>query len=135
MEFIYRGVRHTNGRTVVTVDGAPLPFDGRHSPTGLEWGYQGSGPAELARAILTHHNRGEPVAPTVYQHFKAIGPATWKADRWTIATSDIDDALRAIRSTWAIDCVLCADTGRREVRGHWSPCRCRRARATRSSTR
>ena len=30
-----------------------LPFIGRHSPDGFEWGYGGSGPAELALAILT----------------------------------------------------------------------------------
>jgi len=44
----------------------------RHSPSGFEWGYNGSGPAELARAILMRvfpedrHVR----APHVYQAFK-----------------------------------------------------------------
>ena len=30
----------------------PLPHHVKHSPTGFTWGYQGSGPAELARCIL-----------------------------------------------------------------------------------
>lgn len=30
----------------------PLPHHVRHSPTGFEWGYHGSGPAELARCLL-----------------------------------------------------------------------------------
>ena len=28
-----------------------------HSPTGFEWGYGGSGPAQLAVAMLAHHFR------------------------------------------------------------------------------
>jgi len=44
---------------IVTVDGKPLPlYYGRkksgvsHSPTGFAWGYGGSGPHQLAYAIL-----------------------------------------------------------------------------------
>ena len=54
----YEGQRLPNGHATVLADGQPLPFDGHHSPTGLEWGYTGSGPAELARALLTHHLDG-----------------------------------------------------------------------------
>lgn len=32
----------------------------RHSPDGFEWGYEGSGPAELARCILIDHFRAYP---------------------------------------------------------------------------
>lgn len=31
---------------------ASVPHAARHSPTGIEWGYGGSGPADLARSIL-----------------------------------------------------------------------------------
>ena len=51
---IIRGER-CDGRTRVTLDGDPLPWGVEvvpHSPTGLEWGYHGSGPAQLALAIL-----------------------------------------------------------------------------------
>ncbi len=46
-------------RDALGVDGGMLlclpplqPGEVRHSPTGFEWGYDGSGPSELARAIL-----------------------------------------------------------------------------------
>ncbi len=46
--------------TVIVVEGErdglsgsyPLPHEVRHSPDGFNWGYGGSGPAELARCIL-----------------------------------------------------------------------------------
>jgi Family of unknown function (DUF6166) len=59
----------------------------RHSPTGFEWGYSGSGPAELARCILIDyldlHEEAEQddpfwnVPPVSYQDFKQrfIAPA------------------------------------------------------------
>lgn len=41
-----------------------------HSPTGLEYGYGGSGPADLARSIMGHHlGRSDP-QPATYQDFK-----------------------------------------------------------------
>lgn len=46
----------TNTKFVVIDDEAvtitPLRHYVRHSPTGMEWGYGGSGPADLARSIL-----------------------------------------------------------------------------------
>ncbi len=40
-----------------------------HSPTGLEWGYGGSGPAQLALAILADAI-GDREAQRLYQDFK-----------------------------------------------------------------
>jgi len=40
-----------------------------HSPTGFEWGYQGSGPAQLALAILADA-LGDEDALRLYQEFK-----------------------------------------------------------------
>jgi hypothetical protein len=42
----------------------------RHSPTGIEWGYRGSGPADLALSILTRFADAE-TAQALYQRFKA----------------------------------------------------------------
>lgn len=42
----------------------------RHSPTGIEWGYGGSGPADCARSILIHF-AGTELADRLYQRFKA----------------------------------------------------------------
>lgn len=42
----------------------------RHSPTGYEWGYGGSGPAELALNILLAVTGDEALAARLYQEFK-----------------------------------------------------------------
>lgn len=66
------------GRRVVLVDGNVLHLaelgrdEARHSPDGFEWGYGGSGPAELARAILVTVLQGDRAVrtPACYQRFK-----------------------------------------------------------------
>ena len=61
-----------SGAVNVTVNGAPLDLRlgvRGHSPTGFEWGYLGSGPAQLALAICCHLV-GEERAQAVYQRFK-----------------------------------------------------------------
>lgn len=42
-----------------------------HSPTGLEWGYGGSGPAQLAYCLLRECGLTKPQANKLYQQFKA----------------------------------------------------------------
>ena len=41
-----------------------------HSPDGFSWGYGGSGPAQLALAILLAFNLSKQTAQTLYQSFK-----------------------------------------------------------------
>lgn len=62
MSVIYRGKRTEDGVKVemVNVTGGkkavkPLRHVNYHSPDGFEWGYPGSGPADLALSILAHH--------------------------------------------------------------------------------
>lgn len=72
-------VEHEDGGTY------PLPHIVRHSPTGFEMGYCGSGPADLALSILVHYfqqfgrSRAEAIrlAEPLYQEFKLqfIAPA------------------------------------------------------------
>ena len=55
---VYTGL--AGGRVSVVVDGISWPLDPRydlqnHSPTGFAWGYAGSGPSQLALAILADH--------------------------------------------------------------------------------
>lgn len=47
----------------------PLTHRVQHSPTGMEWGYNGSGPADLARSILWELIGEEPET-ALYQKFK-----------------------------------------------------------------
>ena len=42
----------------------------RHSPTGIEWGYRGSGPADLALSVLTALTDRQ-AAEALYHAFKA----------------------------------------------------------------
>lgn len=48
-----------------------------HSPTGFEWGYGGSGPAQLALALLLDATGDEEIARRYYQDFKWQVVARW----------------------------------------------------------
>ena len=74
MKIAYRGRRSHPKNIVEVVCTDDLIFDlphlVRHSPTGFEWGYAGSGPAELARCILLDVLGTEsPLAELLYQKF------------------------------------------------------------------
>jgi len=100
---IYQGCR--KGQNTVRVDGPPLDprLDLRkHSPTGFEWGYGGSGPAQLALAILTDHLGDDEQALNLYQRFKWQVIAELPYKRWTLTSEEIDRAIQAIRQEdWA----------------------------------
>lgn len=104
----YKGERLPHEPTRVTVDGKPLDprLDlRRHSPTGLEWGYSGSGPAQLSLAILAHHfgeppRKEEPRTPSraelLYQGFKSAVVAQWDGDVWTITSDEIEAVVQRL---------------------------------------
>lgn len=64
-----------------------------HSPDGFEWGYGGSGPAQLTLAILLDALPGnsQPLAERFYQKFKADIVAKWKAPGWSITQEHIQE--------------------------------------------
>lgn len=69
---VYTAVREENGNTITVSDEKgtrPLKHIVYHSPTGMEWGYGGSGPSDLARSILADF-AGIKVADMFYQQFK-----------------------------------------------------------------
>jgi Family of unknown function (DUF6166) len=89
MRCLYRGVRTESG-CLVYADEQPL--DPRldlwsHSPTGFEWGYGGSGPAQLALALLAHHLQDDARAVSLHQHFKRDFVAGLPHEDWFV-TSD-----------------------------------------------
>lgn len=93
--------RRTKMGPVVTVDGETLDFrlDLRnHSPTGFDWGYCGSGPAQLALAILVHHCDTENEALELYQRFKWGVIAGLPRIGWSLNTMQIDEAVEHIRA-------------------------------------
>lgn len=52
-----------------------------HSPDGFRWGYGGSGPAQLALAILADATGDDSIACAVYQDFKFAVIAKLDGDR------------------------------------------------------
>ena len=101
----YVGSRREGITAVVVVDnetgrGRLLDPGSRHvnhSPTGFEWGYTGSGPAQLAFAILLDYFNAPGQAMLLYQDFKHHVIATLNADEWTLTADEIEQHLARIR--------------------------------------
>lgn len=91
---------------VVTPDGNELELahDLYHSPDGFEWGYHGSGPADLARSILKDR-LGH--VPRCYQQFKNEVVAKLPPDRFMLGADVVDawlaEQTRADRQPWDAD--------------------------------
>ena len=96
----YIGVPHREsvaGQPVVTVcDGQkcqslPLRLDLlNHSPTGFSWSYGGSGPAQLALALLADALADDDRAVRLHQDFKFKVVACWpEGQRWWITAEQI----------------------------------------------
>ena len=59
------------------------------SPSGFSWGFSGSGPSQLAIAMLAHAF-GDEFAFEHYQQFKREVVSELPEDGWTLTTSDLD---------------------------------------------
>ena len=76
MKIVIEGVRTDKGCSL-KVNGVPLKHQVKHSPTGMEWGYGGSGPADTARSILMAVVVGKEIDEWMYQTFKWDFVAKW----------------------------------------------------------
>lgn len=100
----YTGKRiHELGALPVYKDGGPLPAGPsqavwNHSPDGFQWGYGGSGPAQLALALLLDATCEE-TARRHYQMFKWRVVATWK-ESWSITTQEIADWINKLEEEY-----------------------------------
>lgn len=104
---VYRGMRNpdllnTAGEVVVTVNEQLLPLAPslkicKHSPGGFNWGYGGSGPAQLALAILLDYLGDKAKAFHLHQEFKwkIIAPLPAEKD-WELTGDQIDTIVREI---------------------------------------
>lgn len=102
----YQGsrVREAPGGLAVTKDGQRLsPARSQklynHSPNGFNWGYGGSGPAQMALALLLEET-GKEEALASYQAFK------WEVvaglpDDWTLTSEDIQRWLNSKRAAYS----------------------------------
>ena len=74
-----------------------------HSPTGFEWGYYGSGPSQLAYAIVRHmfgkmyqtQEKAQEKAQEMYMAFKRDIIAKIKTERWEMQEIDFHAWLMA----------------------------------------
>ena len=64
-----------------------------HSPDGFNWGYEGSGPAQLALALLLDATGDTNIALSYHQSFKRDVVAKW-GKRWHITDKDIKTWLK-----------------------------------------
>lgn len=71
-----------------------------HSPDGFAWGYLGSGPAQLALALLLDALGEKERAVGLYQDFKSGVVAGWGQD-WTITDEEIGAVCRELESKYA----------------------------------
>lgn len=71
-----------------------LPHVVRHSPTGFEYGYGGSGPADLALSILTAC-LGPETADRLYHDFKWHTVAKQHERAWTITVGAVREWAKA----------------------------------------
>jgi hypothetical protein len=76
-----------------------------HSPNGFEWGYCGSGPAQLALAILADHLANDEQALDFYQRFKWAVIAELPKRGWTLTSAQVEESLQILnsRSPQALD--------------------------------
>lgn len=102
---LFKGSRNTDQNSVTVEDnGVARPLDPRfdlrnHSPDGFEWGYGGSGPAQLALAILSEMYSDE-TAQTYYQYFKEEMIAGLGQQSFTITEDMVDEWLGSFQRKW-----------------------------------
>lgn len=85
------------GANVWIIDGdgnsraLPMRTDlSNHSPTGFEWGFGGSGPAQLALALLADAAGDDAIALRMHQRFKfAVIGRLARDKRWRLTQEEI----------------------------------------------
>lgn len=101
---IYRGYPNRPALLSVTVqtdNGPELALNPRydlrnHSPDGFAWGYGGSGPSQLALALLADVLANDAEALKLYQDFKWTTVALFPGDgAWELSEASIRNAIRA----------------------------------------
>lgn len=95
----YTGTRNVNKEAQVRIYDEhgkewPLPIEpslklANHSPAGFEWGYGGSGPAQLALAILLDYTGDKDLARRLHQDFKRDMIALLPHDEWVLSGVEI----------------------------------------------
>jgi hypothetical protein len=72
----------------------PCNYIRNHSPAGFQWGYGGSGPAQLALALCVDALGVPVVAEAIYQTFKWVWVAHVVADKWELTHVELMGFIR-----------------------------------------
>src|SRR5439155_3599245 len=91
----------------VTVNGRPLNprLDlWNHSPSGFEWGYGGSGPAQLALGLLADHLGNDRDAVNLHQDFKRTVVADLPYHAWRLTSQQIQYAVESLKANSSASC-------------------------------
>lgn len=112
----YSGKREDGKAIVLVTVKEPMAFGGRqhmrtrelkpdkslkvrnHSPSGFEWAYQGSGPAQLALTLLldAFPERGADWAADLHQAFKRKVVSNLPQEGWTLTLEQIQEAVQQL---------------------------------------
>jgi len=88
-QLVWKEVPQSDGRIgQVPLDPSPSQKLYNHSPDGFQWGYGGSGPAQLALALLLDVTGDGKLSVQLHQHFKRDFVATW-GESWLIDADQI----------------------------------------------
>ncbi len=88
-QLVWKEVRQSDGRRgQVAFDPGPSQKLFNHSPDGFQWGYGGSGPAQLALALLLDATNNPELSVRLHQAFKRHFVAAW-GEKWQIRRDDI----------------------------------------------
>jgi len=93
----YTGFRLRNGTCRIVRNGRKLRLRldlTNHSPTGFEWGYGGSGPAQSALAILADYLHDDVRAIDLHQKFKRDVIAMLPHGDWSITEKFLETWLK-----------------------------------------
>lgn len=94
----YQG-RRVPGKCIVTVHPTGHMIKARldlvnHSPTGFEWSYEGSGPTQLALAVLADYfGDKDALAVDLHQAFKRDVVSKFPKEGWTLTAAEIENWL------------------------------------------
>jgi hypothetical protein len=93
---VYVGIRNDFDTVrVFVINGStktPLVHYVRHSPDGFNWGYEGSGPTDLAECILADTVGKEMLLrPEIYQQFKRDIISPIVEDEWCLPQEVVKD--------------------------------------------
>ncbi|MFX1709046.1 DUF6166 domain-containing protein [Chitinophaga sp. CC14] len=98
-KYVIKGLYSDEDSNRLFVDDNPIPLEPslkvwNKSPTGFNWGYGGSGPAQSALAICLHLFKSKEIALAVFQDFKFKFVANWPQEQSFEETIDLTEFLR-----------------------------------------